>query len=115
MDWDAHLSSEGAARAPPELRAIVNRFSGIPGIITLHGGFPPGEAFPIASMSFTLRDGTKVNVDDPAKVRQRGRLRLFCLTNQAFDRFFLRGQGVVVVMQRCGRGIIFWAHAMYVR
>ena len=39
------------------------------GIIGLHGGLPAGSAFPITSLSFTLRDGTSATIDDPAKVR----------------------------------------------
>ena len=41
---------------------------GQPGIIGLHGGLPAGSAFPITSLSFTLRDGTTATIDDPAKV-----------------------------------------------
>lgn len=50
------------------LRKLVTAFAGVPGIIGLHGGLPPASAFPITEMTFTLRDGQKVVVDDPAKV-----------------------------------------------
>ncbi|CAL8471435.1 g10977 [Coccomyxa elongata] len=50
------------------LRKLVTAFAGVPGIIGLHGGLPPASAFPIREMTFTLRDGQKVVVDDPAKL-----------------------------------------------
>jgi hypothetical protein len=67
--WDAYLSRCGAAVGQPSLRAIVNRFSGVPGSIGLHAGLPAPEAFPITRMSCTLRDGTEVTIDNPETVR----------------------------------------------
>ncbi len=67
VNWDEHLSAEGVAREPPTLRIIASRYTGIPGVIGLHGGFPAAEAFPITQLSYTLRDGTSVSIDDPAK------------------------------------------------
>lgn len=69
VQWDDYLSQCGAAMGQPSLRAIVNRFSGVPGVIGLHAGLPAAEAFPITSMSYTLRDGTQVTIDDPGTVR----------------------------------------------
>lgn len=69
MQWDAHMSQCGAGVGQPSLRAIVNRFTGVPGVIGLHAGLPAAEAFPITSMSYTLRDGTQVSIDDPETVR----------------------------------------------
>jgi kynurenine/2-aminoadipate aminotransferase len=63
-----HLSAEGRARQMAGLRKLVTAFAGVPGIIGLHGGLPPASAFPITEMSFTLRDGQKITVDDPVKV-----------------------------------------------
>lgn len=73
MDWLNHYSVEGAERSLPSLRIIISQFQGIPGIIGLHGGLPAASAFPITSMSFTLRDGTVSTIDDPAKVSMRCR------------------------------------------
>ena len=47
---------------------MLDALQGQPGIIGLHGGLPAGSAFPITSLSFTLRDGTSATIDDPAKV-----------------------------------------------
>ena len=69
VDWDGHLSAEGEKRVLPSLRVIISQFQGQPGIIGLHGGLPAGSAFPITSLSFTLRDGTTATIDDPTKVR----------------------------------------------
>lgn len=69
MQWDAYFSQCGASVGQPSLRAIVNRFSGVPGAIGLHAGLPAAEAFPITSMHCTLRDGTQVTIDNPETVR----------------------------------------------
>jgi hypothetical protein len=69
VQWDAYFSQVGASVGQPSLRAIVNRFSGVPGAIGLHAGLPAAEAFPITSMHCTLRDGTQVTIDNPETVR----------------------------------------------
>jgi hypothetical protein len=69
VQWDAYFSQVGASVGQPSLRAIVNRFSGVPGAIGLHAGLPAAEAFPITSMHCTLRDGTQVTIDKPETVR----------------------------------------------
>ena len=68
LQMEKHLSAEGRARQMAGLRKLVTAFAGVPGIIGLHGGLPPASAFPIREMSFTLKDGQKIVVDDPAKV-----------------------------------------------
>ncbi|EIE19767.1 PLP-dependent transferase [Coccomyxa subellipsoidea C-169] len=50
------------------LRKLVTAFAGVPGIIGLHGGLPPASAFPITELTYTLKDGQKIVVDDPAKL-----------------------------------------------
>lgn len=39
---------------PARLAAIVEKFSGIPGIIGMHGGLPPVDAFPLTDLAFGL-------------------------------------------------------------
>ena len=69
MDWGSHFSREAEERTLPSLRIITSQFQGRAGVISMHGGMPAASAFPITSMSFTLRDGTTATIDDPAKVR----------------------------------------------
>ena len=69
VDWPGQFSGEALDRSLPSLRVIISQFQGVPGIIGLHGGLPAASAFPITSMSFTLRDGTTATIDDPVKVR----------------------------------------------
>lgn len=68
VDWAEHFSEEGRARQLASLRVLLSAFTGVPGIIGLHGGLPPADAFPFTDMSFTLRDGTKMHITDPAQV-----------------------------------------------
>lgn len=68
VDWASHFSREALARTLPTLRVIISQFQGMPGVIGLHGGLPAPSAFPITSLSFTLRDGTTATIDDPAKL-----------------------------------------------
>jgi hypothetical protein len=57
-------------------RKLASSFMGVPGVVSLSGGFPPADLFPFESISLTLRgpggDHT-VTIDDPSKV---GALRL---------------------------------------
>ena len=67
VDWSQHLSEEGSLRQLASLRVLLSTFSGIPGVVGLHGGLPAADAFPFTEMSFTLRDGSKVVVNDPVQ------------------------------------------------
>ena len=68
-DVESMLSTEGRARQMAGLRKVVTAFAGVPGIIGLHGGLPPATAFPIKGVTLTLENGSKVEIDDPIKVR----------------------------------------------
>ncbi|KAL3147261.1 hypothetical protein ABBQ32_002752 [Trebouxia sp. C0010 RCD-2024] len=68
VDYSRHFGHEGQARQLASLRVLLSAFTGVPGIIGLHGGLPPADAFPFTEMSFTLRDGTKMEIKDPAQV-----------------------------------------------
>ena len=68
VDYASHFGDEGNARQLASLRVLLSAFTGVPGIIGLHGGLPPADAFPFTEMSFTLRDGTKLHITDPAQV-----------------------------------------------
>lgn len=74
VDHSALFSEEGAARKMARLRVLVTSFAGKEGVIGLHGGLPPASAFPITEMALTLRDGTRIVIDDPAKARCRASL-----------------------------------------
>lgn len=69
VDYSRHFGHEGQARQLASLRVLLSAFTGVPGIIGLHGGLPPADAFPFTEMSFTLRDGTKMEIKDPAQVQ----------------------------------------------
>ena len=69
VDHAALFSKEGASRRLAGLREIVAAHAGKPGVVGLHGGFPPPDAFPFVRLTATLKDGTVVDVSDPAKVR----------------------------------------------
>ena len=69
VDFSQHFGHEGHARQLASLRVLLSAFTGVPGIIGLHGGLPPADAFPFTEMAFTLRDGTKMEIKDPAQVQ----------------------------------------------
>lgn len=69
VDYSQHFGHEGQARQLASLRVLLSAFTGVPGIIGLHGGLPPADAFPFTEMAFTLRDGTKMEIKDPAQVQ----------------------------------------------
>ncbi|GAB4823401.1 hypothetical protein N2152v2_010447 [Parachlorella kessleri] len=64
-----HFSREGQDRQQGTLRRLAADFMGMPGVVSLSGGFPPADLFPFESMSITLRGpgGHTVTIDDPAK------------------------------------------------
>lgn len=68
VDYAQYFGQEGNSRQLASLRVLLSAFTGVPGIIGLHGGLPPADAFPFTDMSFTLRDGTKLHINDPAQV-----------------------------------------------
>ena len=71
VNYTQHFGHEGRARQLASLRVLLSAFTGVPGIIGLHGGLPPADAFPFTEMSFTLRDGTKLEIKEPEQVWQR--------------------------------------------
>ncbi|KAK9824541.1 hypothetical protein WJX72_011180 [[Myrmecia] bisecta] len=68
VDYDKLYSKAGKARQPGALTAVVSAFGDDPDIIGMHGGLPHEEAFPFASFTVGLKDGTRIHIDDPAKV-----------------------------------------------
>ena len=68
VDFGELFSREACDRLMPGLRVLATAFNGLPGMIPLHGGLPPQEAFPLSSMQLTLKDGTTININDPSEV-----------------------------------------------
>ena len=68
VDYASLFSEEGARRRLAGLREIVAAAAGRPGVVGLHGGFPPPDAFPFVRLTATLKDGTTVEVSDPEQV-----------------------------------------------
>ncbi len=55
IDWEARWSDIARRRHAPKLQAIVLRFFGQPGVIGMHGGLPPAEAFPFTTAAFDIQ------------------------------------------------------------
>lgn len=69
LDVDALFSEEGRARQQGSLRSLAGQFAGVPGIVSLSGGFPPASLFPFAGLTLHLAgSGAVVPVTDPAAV-----------------------------------------------
>lgn len=55
FDWEGYeWSAEARGRKGSLLQDIMARFASMPGTIPMHGGLPPADAFPFASLSFAL-------------------------------------------------------------
>lgn len=67
-DIEGLFSEEGRKRRMPALRSLITSFAGVPGVIGLHGGFPPTDALPFESVSVKLRDGSSFEISEPSKV-----------------------------------------------
>jgi kynurenine/2-aminoadipate aminotransferase len=70
LDVRAMFSAEGAARQQGVLRSLAGQFAGIPGIVSLSGGFPPPSLFPLAGMQLQLAGGGTVDVSDLTAAQQ---------------------------------------------
>ncbi len=59
-----------AAAAPcSPCRSLAGQFAGVPGIVSLSGGFPPATLFPFAGITLHLAgSGAAVPITDPAAV-----------------------------------------------
>jgi len=67
-DIDHHLSQEASARTLSSLSKFIFSFSGIPGMVGLHGGLPPPSIFPFKAMKVQLEDGTWLDLSAKDKV-----------------------------------------------
>ena len=65
---ESHLSKEGLARNLSSLSKFIFSFSGIPGMVSLHGGLPNASIFPFKSMKVELQDGTWLDMSTTEKV-----------------------------------------------
>ena len=63
-----HLSKEASARTLSSLSKFIFSFSGIPGMVGLHGGLPPPSIFPFKAMKVQLEDGTWLDMSAKDKV-----------------------------------------------
>ena len=67
-DIESHLSKEASARTLSSLSKFIFEFSGIPGMVGLHGGLPPPSIFPFKGMKVQLEDGSWLDMSDKDKV-----------------------------------------------
>lgn len=65
---ESHLSKEASARTLSSLSKFIFEFSGIPGMVGLHGGLPPPSIFPFKGMKVQLEDGTWLDMCDEDKM-----------------------------------------------
>ena len=63
-------SSSASAAAPRSAQASAGAAEAA-SVIGLHGGFPPASSFPFVKLTATLRDGSVIEVEDPAEVRKK--------------------------------------------
>ena len=68
---ESHLSKEASARTLSSLSKFIFEFSGIPGIVGLHGGLPPPSIFPFKGLKVQLEDGTWLDMSAQEKVRMQ--------------------------------------------
>ena len=67
-DIEAHLSKEAQARTLSSLSKFIFSFSGIPDMVSLHGGLPNASIFPFKSLKVELGDGTWLDMSNKEKV-----------------------------------------------
>lgn len=67
-DIESHLSREAKTRTLSTLSKFIFGFSGIPGMVSLHGGLPPPSIFPFKSLKMELKDGQMLDIPAGSKV-----------------------------------------------
>ncbi|WIA37181.1 hypothetical protein OEZ86_014136 [Tetradesmus obliquus] len=55
VDWEQRWSREARRKQMPTLQSIVSKYQGAPGIIGMHGGLPPADAFPFSAFDCSLQ------------------------------------------------------------
>lgn len=76
---------QGQAFRVGELSGLLFEFAGIPGIVGLHNGLPPSDAFPIESLSIKLKSGGTIELSDPVEARLTPRYQTLMLQLQALN------------------------------
>ena len=64
VNYEQMFSDEANKRLMPGLRALATAFKGVPGILPVNAGLPPLDAFPIANIQITLKDGSTMVIKD---------------------------------------------------
>lgn len=67
-DIDSHLSQEAKTRTLSTLSKFIFGFSGIPDMVSFHGGLPPPSTFPFKSFKLETRDGQWLDIPAGDKV-----------------------------------------------
>ncbi|PNH11450.1 Kynurenine/alpha-aminoadipate aminotransferase, mitochondrial [Tetrabaena socialis] len=60
MDYDRFWSAEAKRFTTASLAGLVHRFAGVEGVVSLAGGLPPAEAFPLIELRGSTREGHEV-------------------------------------------------------
>uniref|UniRef100_A0A383VSP6 Aminotransferase class I/classII large domain-containing protein n=1 Tax=Tetradesmus obliquus TaxID=3088 RepID=A0A383VSP6_TETOB len=58
VDWEQRWSREARRKQMPTLQSIVSKYQGAPGIIGMHGGLPPADAFPFSAFKCSLQSSS---------------------------------------------------------
>lgn len=67
-DIESHLSEEARTRTLSTLSKFIFGFSGIPDMVSFHGGLPPPSIFPFKSLKLETRDGKWLDIPAGDKV-----------------------------------------------
>ena len=67
-DIECHLSDEARTRTLSTLSKFIFGFSGIPDMVSFHGGLPPPSIFPFKSLKLETQDGRWLEVPAGDKV-----------------------------------------------
>lgn len=65
------LSAAGRARNPGGLNTVLDSYKNQPAdqLLPLHGGLPHPDAFPLSGLTFSLKSGQTLNINDAELVR----------------------------------------------
>eukprot|EP00879_Flechtneria_rotunda_P018602 GHRR01019520.1.p1 GENE.GHRR01019520.1~~GHRR01019520.1.p1 ORF type:complete len:239 (+),score=101.08 GHRR01019520.1:268-984(+) len=54
VEWDSRWSREARQKLLPQVQSITAQYTKLPGIIGMHGGLPPSDTFPFATIECRL-------------------------------------------------------------
>ncbi|KAI8473556.1 MAG: pyridoxal phosphate-dependent transferase [Monoraphidium minutum] len=100
VDWDSLWSTQAKMLRPARVASIVERFSGVPGVVGMHGGLPPADTFPVASFHMDLAPIAGGGALAMAGPKDTVAAQQYCFSPNGYEPLRAKLHELTVAMQR---------------